>query len=127
MDMDVEAISFEVIGVAIEVHRQLGPGLLERIYRDCLAYELRKSGLRVKCEVVMPVIYKEMEFESAYRLDLLVNGELIVEIKAVDKLDPVYKAQLLSYLKLSKLKLGLLINFNTPQLKQGIQRIVNNL
>lgn len=127
MNKDIEQLSFEVIGAAIEVHRLLGPGLLERIYQVCLAYELRKAGLDAKCEVIMPIIYNELEFESAYRVDILVNGMLIIEVKAVEKLDAVYKAQLLSYLRLSGIKLGLLINFNSPQLRHGIQRIVNNL
>ena len=127
MNKEVEGLSFEVIGAAIEVHKTLGPGLLEKVYQKCLAYELHDLGLSIDMEAWLPVRYKELEFDSAYRVDLLVNKLIIIEIKAVDKVLPVYNAQLLSYLRLSRLKLGLLVNFNVPQLKKGIRRIVNNL
>ena len=127
MNKDVDAISYDVVGAAIEVHKLLGPGLLERVYQDCLAYELSAKGYKVSSEVSLPVAYKEMKFDSAYRLDLLVEGKLILEIKSIERVLPVHSAQLLSYLRLSNLSLGMLVNFNVPQLKQGIKRVVNNL
>ena len=125
--MDENELSRIIIGAAIEVHRILGPGLLESVYRDCLAYELRSRGLNVEQEKSLPICYKELQVPSAYRLDLLIEHKIIVELKAVDILLPVYSAQLLSYLRLTGLKLGLLINFNVEQLRQGVKRIVNNL
>ena len=127
MNKDVQKISYDTVGAAIDVHKELGPGLLERVYQECLAYELRNKGYQVESEVELPVCYKQLSFNSAYRIDLLVNKEMIVEIKSVEQVLPVHKSQLLSYLKLSDLRLGLLINFNVPQLKQGVKRIVNQL
>lgn len=127
MNRDVDAISYDVVGAAIEVHKQIGPGLLERVYQDCLAYELSEKGYKVSSEVSLPVCYKEIRFDSAYRLDLLIEDKVILEIKSVERILPVHSAQLLSYLRLSNLSLGMLINFNVPQLKQGIKRIVNDL
>ena len=120
-------MSNEVIGAAIEVHRCIGPGLLESVYQECLAYELKSNGFAIEREVSLPVRYKGLEFPAAYRADLIVEGKLILELKSVDILLPVYSAQLLSYLRMCQLKLGLLINFNVPQLKDGIKRIVNQL
>jgi GxxExxY protein len=125
--MDENALSNEVIGAAIEVHRQLGPGLLESVYRDCLVYELKSKELDVAREVTMPVRYKGLEFPAAYRADLVVEKKLILELKAVEALLPVHAAQLLSYLKISGARLGLLINFNVAQMKNGIRRVVNQL
>ncbi len=125
--MGEDEISNIVIGAAIEVHRHIGPGLLEGIYRECLEYELGARGLQVRKEVVLPVRYKEKEFPAAYRADLIVEGKVIVELKAVDAMLPVHTAQLLSYLKMSGMKLGLLINFNVPHLRDGVKRIVNQL
>ncbi len=125
--MDENELSNEVIGAAIEVHRHIGPGLLESVYQECLVYELEARKYKVAREVPLPVRYKGIEFPAAYRADLLVEGKLILELKAVDVLLPVYSAQLLSYLRMSQLKLGLLINFNVPQLKDGVKRIVNQL
>ena len=125
--MDENALSNDVIGAAIEVHRQVGPGLLEAIYQECMAYELKVRGLKVAREVTLPVRYKKLEFPAAYRADMIVEDRLILELKAVDILLPVHAAQLLSYLRMSQLKLGLLINFNVSQLKDGIKRIVNQL
>jgi GxxExxY protein len=125
--MDENELSNVVIGAAIEVHRHVGPGLLESVYQECLAYELETQGLIVAREVPFAVRYKGIEFPAAYRADLLVEGKLILELKAVEILLPVYSAQLLSYLRMSRLKLGLLINFNVPQLKDGVKRIVNQL
>jgi len=115
-----------IIGASIEIHRQLGPGLLESAYRECLYYELSKVvGLSVKREVSMPIIYKEIKLEQGYRMDLLVEDKVVIELKTVDFLTDVHKAQLLTYLKLGNYKLGLLINFNETLLKSGIKRIIN--
>ena len=124
--MDENAITGEIIGAAIEVHRHLGPGLLESVYRDCLWNEFGLRRLAVEKEVALPVRYKDTEISSGYRIDLLVQRSVIVELKAVEALLPIFTAQLLSYLRMSGLKLGLLINFNVTQLKDGVRRVVNN-
>lgn len=116
-----------IIGAAIEVHRNLGPGLLESAYEACLAFELKERGLRVERQVELPLRYKEVYLDCGYRLDLLINGVVIVEVKAVNEIAPIHHAQLTSYLKLSGCRVGLLINFNVMLLKDGIKRIVNNL
>lgn len=118
-------IAQQVIGAAIEVHRHLGPGLLESAYDECLCYELSRRGLRFERQVHLPVDYKGLRLDCAYRLDLLVQGVLIVELKAVDELLPIHKAQLLTYLRAAQKSVGLLINFNVPVLKTGIKRVVN--
>ncbi|HMA35034.1 MAG TPA: GxxExxY protein [Chloroflexia bacterium] len=115
-----------VIGAAIEVHRQLGPGLLESAYETCLCYELEQQGLPVVRQQALPVVYKGVRLDAGYRLDLVVGDQLIVEIKAVEGLLPIHGAQLLTYLRLSGCPLGLLINFNVPILKDGIKRLVHN-
>lgn len=120
-------ISYKVIGAALEVHKSIGPGLLESAYENALAYDLKELGFKVSQQVPMPFIYKEVKQEVGYRIDLMVNNKLIIEIKAVEILAPVHYAQLLTYLKLSELKLGLLINFNSKTLKDNIHRIVNGL
>jgi len=125
--MDENELSNKVIGAAIEVHKHLGSGLLESVYRDCLAHELAERGIFVEREVAMPVRYKGVEFSVGYRADLIVEKRIIVELKAVDSLQPIFTAQLLSYLRMSGLKLGLLINFNVAKLADGIKRVVNNL
>ncbi len=125
--MDENELSNQVIGAAIEVHRHLGPGMLEAIYRDCLVHELHSRGIGAEKEVVLPVRYKDLELLSGYRADLVIQKLVIVELKAVESLAPIFTAQLLSYLRMSGLRLGLLINFNTIQLKDGIKRVVNNL
>ena len=125
--MDENELSNRVIGAAIEVHKHLGPGLLEAVYRDCLAHELAERGILVEREVVVPVRYKGIEFAAGYRADLIVEKRVIVELKAADSFQPIFTAQLLSYLRLSGLKLGLLINFNVAKLADGIKRVVNNL
>ena len=112
----------QIIGAAIEIHRHLGPGLLESTYESCLVYELEKLELSVQKQVVLPVVYKELQLPKAYRIDLLVNDQIVVELKAVDKILPVHEAQVLSYLKLSQLKVGLLLNFNVKMMKDGIRR-----
>ncbi|MFB0538014.1 MAG: GxxExxY protein [Anaerolineae bacterium] len=119
-------ITEHIIGAAIAVHRALGPGLLESAYEACLAFELAQRGLKVEQQKPLPVLYREVKLDCAYRLDLLVEETVIVEIKAVDRLSPIHQAQLLSYLKLSGCKVGLLINFNVRVLKDGIRRMVND-
>lgn len=125
--MTENELSFKIIGIALELHKSIGPGLLESTYENALAYDLRESGLLVQQQVAMPFIYKEVRMDIGYRLDLLVENKMIIEIKSVENLAPVHYAQLLTYLKLSDMKLGLLINFNSKLLKEGIHRIVNNL
>ncbi|MCI0375970.1 MAG: GxxExxY protein [Gemmataceae bacterium] len=124
--MTLNDLTSAIIGAAIKVHRALGPGLLESAYRVCLAYELRKLGLQVEEEKPVPVIYDEVKLECGFRADLLVQGLVIVECKAKEKLHPVDKAQVASHLRLLGLQVGLLINFHELLLKNGIQRIVNN-
>jgi len=126
-NVDENALSHEVIGAAIEVHRVLGPGLLELIYEDALAIELESRGLIVVRQAEIDVSYKGRRLGNKLRLDILVNGILIVEIKAIERVLPVHEAQLLSYLRLSERKLGLLINFNAAVLRNSIRRVVNNL
>ena len=125
--MELNEITYEIIGTAIEIHRKVGPGLLESAYEHALAFDLKEKGLNVRQQVALPFIYKEVQLEVGYRLDLLVENKVIVEVKSVENLMPVHYAQLLTYLKLSDLKLGLLINFNSKLLKNNIHRIVNNL
>ena len=126
MDGDT-ATSEQVIGAAVEVHKELGPGLLESAYRACLVHELRLQGVRVEAEVPLPLHYRGLMLDCGYRLDLVVAGELIVELKAVQALDPLHLAQLLTYLKLAAKPVGLLINFNVPLLKLGVRRVVHCL
>jgi GxxExxY protein len=120
-------ISQLIIGCAIKVHTALGPGLLESAYEECLYYELVKEGLKVEKQKALPLIYEEIKLEVGYRLDLIVEDKVIVEIKACEGLNDVHLAQVLTYLKLSNVKLGLLINFNVTRVKDGIKRVVNNL
>ena len=120
-----DQLSSVIIGAAIEVHRHLGPGLLENTYERALIFEFDQRGLEVKSQQTVPVIYKGHSLGTDYKLDLLVNDLVIVELKAVEKVLPIHKAQPLTYLKLKKLWLGLLINFNEPVVKQGIIRVVN--
>ena len=124
---NINEITQEVIAAAIEVHRNLGPGLLESGYEACLAYELRDRGLAVEQQKPLPIFYRDVAVEVGYRLDLLVEDAVVVELKSVEKLEPIHQAQLLSYLKLSGYKVGLLINFNVKLLKSGITRLVNKL
>jgi GxxExxY protein len=125
--MELNEITYEIIGTAIEIHRKVGPGLLESAYEHALAYDLREKGLDVRQQVALPFIYKQVKLEVGYRLDLLVEKKVIVEVKSIENLLPVHYAQLLTYLKLSDLKLGLLINFNSKLIKDNIHRMVNNL
>jgi GxxExxY protein len=119
-------ITESIIGAATSVHRALGPGLLESAYEACLTFELAQRGLKVERQKPLSVVYREVKLDCGYRLDLLVQEAVIVEVKAVDRLMPIHQAQLLSYLKLSGCKVGLLINFNVTVLKNGIRRIVND-
>jgi GxxExxY protein len=120
-------LSEKIIGAAIKVHRKLGPGLLESSYRVCVAYELAKLHLRVECENPVPVVYEDVRLDAGYRIDMLVNDLVIVEFKCVEKILPIHEAQLLSYLRLSGCRLGLLLKFHTPRLVEGgIKRIVND-
>jgi GxxExxY protein len=117
-------ISKEIIGCAIEVHRQLGPGLLESAYQECLYYELIQKGLMTQKEVPRPLVYKEIKLDHGYRIDLLVENKVVVEVKTVDSFTDVHLAQILTYMKLGDYHLGLLINFNVKMLKDGIRRVV---
>ena len=123
--MSENEISSKIIGAAIEVHKQLGPGLLESTYETCLTYELKQMGLDVKQQQALPVVYKEVKLDAGYRIDLLVENKVIVEIKSVDALADIHTAKLLTYLKLKDLKLGLLINFNSVRVIDGLKRILN--
>lgn len=127
MKLDENGISRVVIGAAIEVHKHLGPGLLESVYKQCLARELQLQGLVIETELALRGEYKGLEFDLDYRLDMLVSRKVVVELKVVEAVLPVHKAQLLSYLKLSGIKLGLLVNFNEALIRNGIKRIVNDL
>ena len=119
------ALTSETIAAAIEVHRRLGPGLLESAYEACLVHELRKRGLRALSQVGLPVLYDEVKLDVGYRIDILVEDRVIIELKAVEKVSPLHEAQLISYLKLSGMKVGLLLNFNVNRLKDGIKRLAN--
>jgi GxxExxY protein len=123
--MNENELSNVIIGCAIEVHRQLGPGLLESAYRECLSYELAKAGLDVQQEKPMPIIYKEVKLDHGYRIDLLVENKVVIEIKSVEGFTDVQTAQVLTYLRLGKYKLGLLLNFYVTTLKNGIKRVIN--
>ena len=125
--MTVNEITEAIIGAAIEVHRALGPGLLESAYTQCLCHELHLQGLPFVCEQTLPVIYKGLRLDCGYRVDLIVANAVVVEIKAVDRLAPVHEAQLLTYLRIGGWKVGLLINFNVPLLRDGICRRVLGL
>jgi len=120
-------ISEKIIGCAIEVHKSLGPGLLESAYLECLFYELQKIGLHVEKQKPLPLVYKEVKLDVGYRIDLLIEGKVIIELKSVEALNEIHIAQVLTYLKLSGCKLGLLMNFNVLRMVDGIKRLVNRL
>ena len=122
--MESNEITGEIINCAIKVHKTLGPGLLESVYEKCLAYELSKRGLKVEVQKEMPIVYEEIVFDKGYRIDLLVEDSVVVELKSVSEMKPIYSAQTLTCLKLAKLKVALLINFNEILLKNGIKRLV---
>jgi GxxExxY protein len=121
---EVELVGKKVLDAAFKVHTELGPGLLESVYEACLAYEIRKGGLMVETQVALPVIYDNVRFDAGLRIDKLVEKCVILELKSVDTMHPVFEAQLLTYLKLTKFRLGYLINFNVPHLRDGFKRMV---
>ena len=125
--MTENELSRIVFDCALKVHQSLGPGLLESAYEECLFYELRKIGLRVEKQKPLPLIYEEVKLDVGYRIDIIVENKLVIEIKSVEALNDVHFAQLLTYLKLTNCKLGLLINFNVSLIKNGVKRVVNNL
>ena len=125
MLMHENEIASKVIGCAIDVHKVLGPGLLESAYHECLYYKLQKEGLKLQKEKPMPLVYEEVHLECGYRIDILVEDKVVIEIKSVEALNSVHMAQTLTYMKLGDYKLGLLINFNVSLLKQGVKRIIN--
>ncbi len=122
--MSENEISHTIIGCAIEVHKQLGPGLLESAYQECLYYELVNEGLKVEKEKALPIVYKEVKLDHGYRIDLLVENKVVIELKTVEDFTEVHTAQVLTYLKLGQYKLGLLLNFHVSTLKEGIKRII---
>ncbi len=122
--MNINDLTYEIIGCAYKVHSNLGPGLLESTYEVCLEYELVKKGFEVARQIALPVIYEDIKLDAGYRIDLIVNKTVIIEIKSVDALAPIHTAQILTYLKLADKKLGLLINFNETDLKKGIKRLI---
>ena len=124
--MELTKLTQEIIGAAMKVHSTLGPGLLESAYEACLEYELKQRGFRVERQKALPVVYENVKLDCGYRVDLLVERAVIVELKAVGSLAPIHEAQLLSYLKLSEVQVGLVINFNVVHLRDGIKRLVNN-
>lgn len=123
----LDLITEKIIGAAIEVHKGLGPGLLESAYEECLCYELSQMGLSFTRQEPLPVTYKNVKLDCGYKMDLVVEDVIIIEIKAVERIIPIHEAQLLSYLKMRNKKVGLIINFHVPVLKNGLKRIVNNL
>ncbi|MEH2464293.1 GxxExxY protein [Nostoc sp.] len=125
--MKENELSGVIIGCAMRVHTALGPGLLESAYEVCLDYELKEAGLNVGKQTPLPLVYQNVQLECVYRLDLIVENKVIVEIKSVESFNPIHSVQLLTYLKLANCKLGLLINFNVLHLKEGIKRVANNL
>jgi GxxExxY protein len=122
--MLINEMTREIIGAAIEVHRHLGPGLLESAYEECLSYELIQRGLDIKRQRPVPVVYKEVKLDCGYRIDILVSNLVVLELKAVDALAPIHEAQILTYMKFAQKKVGLLINFNVTVLKRGLKRYV---
>lgn len=124
---EMDAISYKIIGLAIEVHRQLGPGLLESAYQECLYYEIMNSGLIVEKQKALPIIYKDIKLDHGYRIDLLIENKIVIELKTVEAFTDVHFAQILTYLKLGNYPLGLLINFDSKILKNNIKRFINTL
>ena len=122
---DLNKISYTIIGLTIEVHKHLGPGLLESAYQECLYFEIKNEGLIVEKEKSLPIIYKGLKLEQGYRIDLLIENKLVIELKTVDNFTPVHYAQILTYLKLGKYPLGLLINYNSKILRNNIKRFIN--
>ena len=125
LSMTENELSKKIIGLAIEVHKSLGPGLLESAYKECLYFKINQSGLKVEKEKPMPLVFEGVKLDCGYRIDLLVEDKLVIELKAVEALNDVHLAQVLTYLKIGNFKLGLLINYNVTLLKNGIKRIIN--
>ncbi|MCW3805408.1 GxxExxY protein [Plebeiibacterium marinum] len=121
---DIESVYKQLLNASFEIHKSLGPGLLENAYEECLVYELKNRGIKVERQKGLPLIYKDVQLETGYRIDLLVEDEIVVELKVCESLTDVHLAQILTYMKLSECKLGLLINFNVKYLKQGIKRVI---
>jgi len=124
--MDINKLTTKIIGAAIEVHKSLGPGLLESAYEECLSHELSIQSFSFERQKPLPVIYKGIKLDCGYRLDLVIQNAIILELKSCERVEPIHKAQLLTYLKLSGLSLGLILNFNVPLMRNGIVRVVNN-
>ena len=125
--MNENELSTIIIGCALDIHKELGPGLLENAYHQCLLYKLRKEGLKVESEKPMPIVYEEVKLDCGYRIDLLVEDKVVVEIKSVDEINNIHLAQTLTYVKMGDYKLGLLINFNVNLLKSGVKRVINGV
>ncbi len=125
--MDIEKIAEIIVNAAVKVHSALGPGLLESSYQKCMDYELKKQGLNIECEVVLPITYEKIKIDGGYRIDMRVNGCVIIENKTTDKILPIHETQLLTYLKMNGCKLGFILNWNVPRMKDGVKRMVNNL
>ena len=123
--MEINIITEKIIGCCIEVHKQLGPGLLESAYEECLAFELQSIGLKIERQKPVPIIYKDIKLDCGYRIDILVENAVIIELKTVEKINPVHEAQILTYLNFANKKIGLLINFNVKLLINGLKRYVN--
>jgi GxxExxY protein len=125
MSLSINELSYKVIGLAIEVHEAFGPGLLEKAYQECLFYKINKAGFYVEKEKPMPLVYEEVYLDCGYRIDLLVENKLVIEVKSVESLNDIHLAQTLTYQKLGNFKLGLLINFNVLKLTDGVKRVIN--
>ena len=125
--MNIETIASKIVNSSVKVHKALGPGLLESVYQKCLAYELENERLVVKCEVPVPVKYNDINIDTGFRADMVVNNLIIVENKTVDQIHPIHEAQLLTYLKVTNIQLGFILNWNVTLMKNGIKRMVNNL
>jgi len=125
--MNQEDVATIIIDAALKVHRSLGPGLFESAYQLCLAYELRHRGLQVECEVALPITYEGIRIEAGYRIDMVIENQIIIENKTVEQLLPIHEAQIMTYMKLSKTQIGFLINWNVRLIKNGIKRIVSNV
>ena len=124
--MDIETIATKIVNSSLKVHKALGPGLLESVYQKCLAYELENEGLNVKCEIPVPVRYNDINIDTGFRADMIVNNSIIVENKTVNEIHSIHEAQLLTYLKVTGIQLGFLLNWNVTLMKNGIKRMVNN-
>jgi GxxExxY protein len=125
--MDIESVASKIVATAMRVHTALGPGLLESVYQRCMEYDLKQEGSQVMCELVLPIVYRGMSIDAGYRIDMIVDDCVIVEHKTIERILPLHEAQLLTYLKMKNCKLGFILNWNVPRMKDGIKRMVNNL